>query len=73
MISIQWLINNVFLIKNNNLDDMKVYLGDSKIFPFYALDDDIFLAHKGGDLIKASFSKDIILLFIPSLNTQTTF
>ena len=53
-------LNNVFLIKNNNLDDMKVYLGDSKIFPFYALDDDIFLAHKGGDLIKASFSKDII-------------
>ena len=44
-------LNNVFLIKNNNLDDMKVYLGDSKIFPFYALDDDIFLAHKGGDLI----------------------
>ena len=53
-------LDNIFLIKKNNLDDINVYIGDLNIFPFYALDHDVFLAHKNNKLIKASFSKEII-------------
>ena len=57
-------LDNIFLIKKNSLDDMEVYVGDFKIFPFYALDNDTFLAHKNNKLIKASFSDEIIWMSV---------